>query len=117
VVDDITRTINVGASFTVEKVDGYDDYYTYFAYVHSALIKLGPAVHVHDFVTIWNNELCFEGRWEVTITCTSCDYNYHAHGFPQDHIDAILEADDNGSDFWYCPICGTSGSKNIWIIP
>jgi len=42
IVDDITRNINVGASFTVGKINGYDAYYTYYAYVHTALIKLGP---------------------------------------------------------------------------
>ena len=52
VIDNISRNINVGASFTVDKVDGYDDYYYYEAFVHSSIIKLGPVIEIEPNLSV-----------------------------------------------------------------
>jgi hypothetical protein len=70
----------------------------------------------HDLVINWTGR-CFDVRWTHTITCNNCDYREGPIvGTPQEHIDAILDwdADHEGADSWYCPICDTYGYKDVW---
>jgi rubredoxin len=108
-VHDYTRGVSTPATCTEQ------GYTTTYCECGDYEIDYYPALG-HDFIVTWNNGVCFGWIWAHEVTCNNCDYHDGPiRGFPREHIDAILAADD-GSDFWYCPICKTYGSKDTWIM-